>query len=218
MIRKISLVGSLVILFSIGFAGSLFPQDKPTIEYVTLPQSRIWIDGSSTVNEFSCSTHDVSGIGYLGAKKAADSLNTKNDSASVNITVIVKTFDCGIEAMNDDMYNAMKYKNHPEIQYKLLNARIVDKPDSSNTDKLVLDTYGELTIAGITNKIDIMINVSSVKDGIYHLIGSKPLSMHDFDITPPSHFFGIIKAHDQLVVHFDLYAKERPNVGLLSGN
>jgi hypothetical protein len=218
MNRNISLVVGLILLFGIGFTSTMFSQDKPEIEYVTLPESRIWIDGSSTVNEFSCSTHDVNGVGYMGGKKVSDSLDTNNDPASVNITVIVKTFDCGIEAMNNDMYDAMKYKNHPEIEYKLLNARIVDKPDSSKTDKLVLDTFGELTIAGITNKIDILINVNSVKDGIFHLVGSKPLSMHDFDITPPSHLFGIIKAHDQLVVHFDLYAKERPNVGLLSGN
>jgi YceI-like domain len=217
MNRNISLIAGLVLIFSFIFFDIIVPQSKSDIEYITLPRSRIWIDGSSTVNEFSCSTSEVNGVGYLGGNKAADSMDVKNDSATVNITVNVKTFDCGIDAMNDDMYNAMKYKVHPEIKYKLLSAMIINNPDSASTNKIMLNTYGELTIAGVTNKVNILISVYSLKDDIYHLVGAKQLSMHDFDITPPSHFFGIIKAHDQLVVHFDLYAKEKYNVGIISG-
>lgn len=219
MNRKISFVAVIIgFFFSAGFFDSALAQTKTGTQYVTLPRSRIWIEGSSTVNEFSCSTQKVDGIGYLKGKtdSTTEEANSK-DSSAVDISVMVKSFDCGIGAMNDDMYKAMKSSEHPTIEYKLIRARVMMKADSLNAVKFVLDTYGDLTIAGVTNKEDILISVRGLDDGIYHLEGSKVLSMNDFDITPPSHFFGIIKAHDQLVVHFDLYAKEQTTtVGLLS--
>jgi hypothetical protein len=48
--------------------------------------------------------------------------------------------------------------------------------------------------------------VKGLRDGKYEILGRKELSMLDFHITPPSAFFGLIRADEGLVVNFDLIA------------
>ncbi len=202
VILSIFLIAGLVIPTNYSFA-----QDRTKIEYIALAKSRIWIDGSSTINDFSCSSDKIKGFGYLKPNQNADQQIKSSDSSIVDITVSVKSFDCGVEGMNDDMHDALKYERYPLIKYKLLNADVVSRKDSLSDAKFTLNTKGELSIAGVTNIVNILMHVEKLNDGTYHLIGHEPLSMYDFNITPPSAFFGLIKAHDKLTVYFDLYAR-----------
>lgn len=184
-----------------------FAQGKTKIEYIALAKSRIWIDGSSTINDFSCSSDKIKGFGYLRPTQNTPKQIQASDSSVVDITVTVKSFDCGVEGMNNDMHNALKYERYPLIKYRLVDADVLSKKDSLSAAKFTLNTKGELSIAGVTNTVNILMQVDKLNDGTYHLVGHKPLSMYDFDITPPSAFFGLIKAHDKLTVYFDLYAR-----------
>lgn len=187
---------------------SVYAQNRAKIEYIALAKSRIWIDGSSTINDFSCSSDKIKGYGYLKSNQnSSQRMKKAGDSSVVDITVSVKSFDCGVEGMNNDMHNALKYEKYPLIKYRLLDADVLSKKDSLSAAKFTLNTKGELSIAGVTNTVNILMHVDKLNDGTYHLVGHKPLSMYDFDITPPSAFFGLIKAHDKLTVYFDLYAR-----------
>lgn len=194
-----------------------YAQGRTKVEYIALAKSRIWIDGSSTINDFSCSSDKIKGFGYLGQNENSSNQLKTPDSSVVDITVTVKSFDCGVEGMNNDMHNALKYEKYPLIKYRLLDAEVKSKIDSTDGTKFLLETKGDLSIAGVTNVVNILMHVVQLPDGTYHLKGHKPLSMYDFNITPPSAFFGLIKAHDKLTVYFDLYARAEKvysNIGM----
>ncbi len=184
----------------------LFSQIKTRVEYTTLPGSKLWIEGTSTINDFTCTTNMIDGYSFIKNDSIATAGNRNQKFESeVVVSIVVKNLDCGNEIMNDDMYEAMKADKFPFILYELLNSNIVSEAEEFG-GWFELQTTGNLSIAGYKRTVDILIKVKKLSDGKFNLVGSKELSMHDFNIEPPSAFFGLIKADDKLVVKFDLIA------------
>ncbi|MHB8579420.1 MAG: YceI family protein [Ignavibacteriaceae bacterium] len=193
---------------------AVFAQQKEFIKYVTQPGSRLWIEGSSTINDFTCGARLVKGFAFIHSN---DNLNEKfskgfkknKDKDEVVVTVLVHSLDCGLDAMNEDMYRAMKAAQFPILRYDLIDAHLISSADSSGWFDLA--TNGDLTIAGETNIVDIIVKVKSLPGDSFRLVGNKNLSMKDYGIEPPSHLWGLVKAHNQLKVFFDLIvAKDKP--------
>ena len=203
MLKKINL--KLVIIMMISFFGvnQVITAQDNVIKYVTQAGSRLWIDGTSTVDGFTCNTHQVSGYAEIISNADMNDNNLRKDK--VEVTIPVFTLDCGKSIMNDDMYNAMKANKFPMIKYELIKAHIASGLDTSAA-RFILKTLGYLTIAGVTHEVDFTIKVERLPGGRFRLTGKKSLSMLDYNITPPTHFFGLIRAHDQLVVNFDIVA------------
>ena len=213
MPEKISVI--VMLILAAVFCGSVsFAQNSRDIRYTTLPGSKMWIEGTSTLDDFKCTTADVNGYAEIQDpdipldSTTADSVKDKD---VVYVSVLVHSLDCGKKLMNEDMYNAMKSDKFPDIKYELLSAHVKSSPDSS-TGWFDLMTKGNLYIAGEHKAVNILMKVKEMPDGRFRLLGSKPLSMLDFGITPPTHFFGLIRAHKDLTVHFDLLAA-RVNTG-----
>ena len=173
------------------------------IVYKTLPGSKMWIEGTSTLNVYTCKTDDVNGYAELYNARGENDTSLGKDKA--NLLIMVKSLNCGKDLMNEDMYNAMKSGEFPFISYELLSARLVSHADSAD-GWFDLETRGKLSIAGDTNTVVIIMKIKKMTNHVYRLVGSKALSMRDFGIIPPSHFFGLIKARKGLTVHFDLLA------------
>ncbi len=204
-----------IILFFLLFQWTIiYAQQKEFIKYVTQPGSRLWIEGSSTINDFNCRARLVKGFAFIHSK---DNLNEKfskgfkkdKDKDEVVVTVLVHSLDCGLDAMNEDMYRAMKASQFPILRYDLIDAHLISSADSSGWFDLA--TKGDLTIAGETNAVDIIVKVQNLPNGAFRLVGNKNLSMKDYGIEPPSHLWGLVKAHNRLKVFFDLtVAIEKP--------
>jgi len=195
----------IFIFISLGI--SIFPQQRDDKKYITKPGSRLWIEGTSTLNDFSCRATLIKGFAYLHStvnleeklKKKSDP--EKNDD-QVEVTILAHSLNCGMDAMNQDMYNAMKADQYPTIRYNLIDAHIVDEDSSTGWSNLA--TKGDLTIAGVSKTVDILIKVKRLPNGDFRLVGNKELSMKDYNIVPPNHLWGLIRAHDNFSVYFDL--------------
>lgn len=218
-LNKIAAV--FTVLLTAAFCGRVsFAQSTQDIKYTTLPGSKMWIEGTSTLDDFKCTTADVNGYAEIQQPEiaidsaASDSVKERD---VVYVSILVHSLDCGKKLMNEDMYNAMKSDKFPSIKYELLSAHIKTSPDSI-TGWFDLMTKGNLYIAGEHKTVDILMKVKELPDGRFRLLGSKPLSMLDFGITPPSHFFGLIKAHKDLTVHFDLLAARVSMHSVEAGN
>lgn len=183
------------------FYNPLLAQNTISMFYTLKPESRLWIDGSSTINRFTFVTNQMEGRAYEGG----DSKDSDQSRPWVFVSIPVRSLDGGNERMNDDMYEAMKADNYPHIQYELIAGEAIDKPDSGG-GWFRLGTRGSLSIAGVRDTIDMIVRVSQLQGGSCRIKGSKSLSMLDFGITPPRAFFGLIEAHDRLVIRFDLVA------------
>ncbi len=180
---------------------SALAQDKTSVSYTLEPQSKLWIDGSSTINTFTFVTSQVKGYAYL----ERDHKDADQNKPKVCVSTPVRSLDGGNGRMNEDMYEALKADSFPEIRYELITGEVIDKPDSSG-GWFRLRTRGYLSIAGGKNTIDMIVRVKQLQDGRFQVIGSKALSMLDYGITPPTALWGLIRAHDRLVIHFDLVA------------
>lgn len=200
MLRTIRNMSLIYLIIFITAAANCMAQQ---IDYRTLPGSKMWIEGTSTLNNYTCLTKDVAG--YAEVNDTADVKNNAEGKDKAFLTIMVRSLNCGRDLMNDDMYNAMKSDKYPFIKYDLINAHLVSSVDSTG-GWYELATKGRLSIAGDTNTVEILMKVKRIGKGVFRLIGSKALTMNDFDIIPPTHFFGLIKAHEALTVHFDLLA------------
>ncbi len=202
--QKIILIPILLILST----SISWNRNKSSVSYQLATGSRLWIDGSATLGSYECRTVAVYGMGDVdtnGIRKRSSFPETKRLNESAHIEVIVKFFDCGNPAMNADMYAALKADKDSLIHYKLLSTSVV-YDSSIEKGRLGLRTIGRLTIAGISQLDTIDVDVRILQDRKYEIIGKKNLSMTRFEIIPPTAFFGLIRAHENLTVQFDLIA------------
>ncbi len=179
----------------------VFAQDGTSVSYTLEPQSRLWIDGSSTINTFTFVTSQVKGYAYL----QRDHKDADQNRPKVYVLIPVRSLDGGNRRMNEDMFEAMKADSFPEIRYELIAGELIDKPDSSG-EWFQLKTKGYLSIAGEKNTIEMIVRVKQIQDGRFQVVGRKTLSMLDYGITPPTALWGLIRAHNRLVIRFDLVA------------
>jgi hypothetical protein len=189
-------------------------QEEHFIPYHLLPGSRLWIDGTSTVNTYRCETVAVYGSGDLneGIEKFQETPSSRRaDTSSARVIVYVRMFNCGNNAMNADMYHALRAETDSTIHYTLSGAQVL-YDSTVQHGWLGLQTIGTLSIAGVTRSDTINVRVKSLSNSKYEITGRKKLSMRDFHIIPPSAFFGLIKADEALVVNFDLIAGPDHNV------
>ncbi len=201
------IVRKFYLIFILAFFGAtIFPQQRDSRKYVTKPGSKLWIEGTSTLNDFNCRATLIKGFAFLHSTVNLEEKLKENDESpqtddEVDVTILARSLNCGMDAMNQDMYNAMKADKYPSIHYSLIEAHIVDKDSAGWSD---LMTTGDLTIAGVTKTVDILVKVKRLRGGDFRLTGNKALSMKDYGIEPPNHLWGLIRAHDNFSVHFDL--------------
>ena len=203
----------------IGLAGLLSTQCTAQTQYVPSNDSRVWIEGTSNVTDFTCSTQQIDGHArlalrgtFLPAAASSDSMPThstapsrSSESPTVQARVPVRTLDCGKRRQNRDLYDAMKAGEHPAIHYTIVKADVMATPDSSR-DHYVLEAIGELTIAGATRTVRLTLQGRRLDDGRMHAQGTLPIQMTNFDVEPPTAMLGLIRVHDEITVHFDITA------------
>ena len=107
--------------------------------------------------------------------------------------------------MNRDFLDALKAMSHPEIVFQLMEAAVVETPTGAD-DWYRLRVRGHLTIAGTTRVVETVVLGRQLENGQFQLRGSKELTMTEFGVQPPVALLGLIKAKDQIEVHFDLRA------------
>lgn len=165
--------------------------------YVLTPDSRLRIEGTSTVDDFTCEAKDVVGTGRLisGQARSAD--------AAVELTVPVGSFDCGKARMNRDMQDALKANLYPNIEFWLEQVEVSGA--RSESDEYDLQVTGWLNLAGVTRSVTLDVRGEELPDGRLRARGALTTKMTNFGVTPPTALLGLVRAHDQITVAFDLY-------------
>jgi len=203
------MIAHYLIIFSLAFGASLRAQNSESRLYAAQSQSLLWIEGSSNMNQFRFKTSQIRGTGYLDTPpaEAGRSLADSSQRAriKVRVSIPVRSLDGGNKLMNQDMYEALKAEVAESIQYELLEARLIERADSPQ-GWFQIEAIGTLMIAGKIDTIAMNIKLRQLADGRLHLKGQKLLRMTAFGVTPPSALRGLIKANNEIVIHFDLIA------------
>lgn len=176
---------------------------SPRAGFTVLPQSKLWVDGTSSVRSFSCKATDFNVDLDAGPGFTAAVLAGQKAVKTVTVTVPAAKLDCGNGTMNDHMRESIKAQEAPTIQFKLTGYDIAPKDGGTATGTL----KGALTLGGATHDIEIPVTASNKGDGTLDVTGTYPLSLKAFGLKAPSLMFGRIKVGDVVKVNFDMLVR-----------
>ena len=194
----------LIVFLAGGFIVNAYAQANTDVKYNILPQSKLYVDGTSTLHNFTINAKEISG--YLVLNKVEENGETKvelDNMSEMKVLIPVKKLDTDKSSMNNNMDEALKADKIPDIIYELKSVgscRLSDAPD----DPVKFITTGNLSIAGQSRAIEMPVDGYIGKDGNIHFKGETTVKMTDFGVDPPTMLFGTIKTGDAVIVHFDL--------------
>jgi polyisoprenoid-binding protein YceI len=169
---------------------------------VLQPQSRLWIEGTSTIRGFSCKAGELKAtVEANGPNAIAALLIGDKGIGSVRVTVPAERMDCGNGTMNEHMKKALKVSDNPTIEFHVTSYDVARQADG-----ITGTITGTLELGGVTKTISVDA-VGKPQDGMLHVTGSYPLKMTDYGLKPPSLMFGRIKVAESVKVNFDLLLK-----------
>ena len=190
--RIAGIIASAVILFTGWYA--LAPST-----YTSIPSSKLWVEGTSTMHDFTCQVATFEGI-FNTNVDMGDAIAGLMD---VEVTVPVDELKCGNGTMDKKMREALKADDHKEIRYEMTDVAI---EPAATAGVYQLKAKGNLTLAGAQRPIDIAVEGTQLADGTIRFVGSTVVKMSDFGIKRPSAALGTIKTGDDVTVRFEVVA------------
>jgi|SRR5687768_1027231 len=152
-------------------------------------ESRLWIEGTSTVKSFTCAATKVNVVALAETESAPSDM-----VKSASVTIPVASLDCRNETMNGHMRKALKATENPQIAWKLSSYRV---------EGMNVVMTGTLSIAGKENPMELRATGSAESNGTIRVKGSKEFRMTEFGVKPPSLMLGTMKVRDPVKVWFD---------------
>ena len=170
--------------------------------------SRLWIEGTSTVRDFTCEAGVIAGTFRTNPVEAPLSMGSLEKVLSeATVEIPAPQLDCSNDTMNDHMWNALRAEEEPDIRFEFDRYRVL--PQGTDTASLALP--GDLTMAGTTRPITVAGQAIPQGDGSVRVLGTSELNMTEWNVKPPSLMFGVMKVGEVVEVHFDLVVRtEQP--------
>lgn len=184
--RKKIFLGSLLA------APALIAAGMPLLSFQ--PQSRVWVEGTSTVRAYRCESTSVTGSAQATSAQLADLATVPR----AEVSIPVASLDCRNGTMNGHMRKALKAEQNPTIRLRTGSVQV----SPSGAAKI----SGDLTIAGQTRPVSIDGTATS-EDGKVRVRGSKRLVMTDFGVQPPTLMMGTMKVAAPVTIGFDVVLK-----------
>ena len=158
------------------------------------PESKLWIEGTSTKSDWTVYAPDIDGS--FGLAGEGDDLAV----SKATFVVAAPTLESRKSTIMDRlMRGALKVEEHPEIKYVL-------KVAEPGAEALTYNTQGSLTLGGATKDIDMVVTAEPLGDGKVRFTGSHPMKMSDYGLDAPTAMFGALRTGDEVTVHFDVIA------------
>lgn len=164
------------------------------IERPLNPDSKLWVEGTSTVRSYRCEAGTLESKIVLTASDNATTPLAELVSGA-EVYVPVAALDCANGKMNEHMQKALKMQEHPHIGFKL------DAYEINGAEAML---HGTLSLAGQSNPVQIAATVAEEADGIVRVQAAHAIRMTQWGIKPPSLMLGTMKVHDEVKVHFDV--------------
>jgi len=165
-------------------------------------ESKLWIEGTSNLHGWSCKATTLDAAIDLDAALAGQIATAPPKALKrVQVKVPVRSLKCGHDAMDNNLYKALKADASADISYILATFEAVP---GDMKDTFTLHTVGSLTVAGSENKIEMDVVASRMPDGSVMAKGLVPIKMTDFGIKPPTAIFGRLKTGNEVKINFEL--------------
>ncbi len=159
--------------------------------------------GTSTLHKWEMDARSVVGEAQFIFKSEGES--DLASLKSLSFALEVKDLKSDSKGLDKNAYKALKADEYKDIHYKLTAATV--SPEKQNG--YLLNTSGELTIAGVTKKIVMDVHCVINKDGTITCKGSDTLNMTDYKVKPPSFMLGAMKTGDAITLDFTVVYKKQ---------
>ncbi len=173
-------------------ATGLAAQGTNALRLTLGPDKKIWIEGSSTVRKYSCTTADFQAT-------AEPATTTVTAVQTVDVRIPVKSLSCGNGTMEKHLQHALKADENPEIRFELKSYTVGEKT-AAGTE---VTATGVMTIAGTSKTVELTGLVTPTATGL-RVQGQTPLRMTEFGVKPPTLMLGTLKVADAITVHYDV--------------
>jgi hypothetical protein len=205
----------LFIALSLLFCSVPFFTYAQTVPYTALKDSKVSVDGTSTLSDWSAKVGETEGNLVLQPDFLKKTLRTGDGIVSVDLKFKVSTMDGGRgTTMNDKIYKALKETEHPYITFRNTTPVKIVSVKDARAGTFVIDARGDLSMGGVTKPVDIRLDAEKMPNGQLRFTGKKALAMTDFQIDPPSAMFGQIVTGDAITINFELVFDKATGVGL----
>jgi polyisoprenoid-binding protein YceI len=181
---------------------SVRPVVPATVSLTVRPDSRLWIEGSSNLRDWSCEATALdASVDVADARASRDPYNGMTQLRRVRVRVPVSALKCGRSQMDRIMYKALRADDEPECRQIVGTFDVVE---NDSDGEFSLRTLGTLRVAGRENAVRLDVNVEQLPNGTFRAQGALPILMTDYGITPPTALLGVIRTENRIVVKFDL--------------
>lgn len=181
------------------FVNVIFSQgDISTSEIVEedrldLKESSLIIKGTSTLHDWHSSAEKSKAFIVL------NSSDTQIEKLNICIEVASIKNSKGSSMMDKITRKSLRESNFPEITYVFLSGEVIENED----EELKVKMFGDLTIAGKTNKVSIITAINKTGSEVV-LKGSHKLKMTDYNVDPPKALFGTVQTGDEITIEFQV--------------
>ena len=161
------------------------------------------LSGTSTLHKWDMNASKFSGKAFFDFKPGS-----KTELAalkSLTFILAVANLSSGEKGLDKNAYKALKAKQFKNIAYKLISATI----STEGAGRFLLNTHGDLTIAGVTRQITMEVHCVVNSDGTITCTGTDTLNMTDYQVKPPTFMLGAMKTGDALTLDFTMVYKKQ---------
>jgi polyisoprenoid-binding protein YceI len=166
-----------------------------TIPDGVVREGKLSFDGRATAGDFTGSTTTLTGRLQGGRLSQVRGW----------VEAPVRTLATGNQRRDRDLNNSMESGKYPTIRFELTNVAGEAASDSAN---LVL--HGRFIIHGVTREAAVPASVVFRPEGI-RVRGATPLNLKDYKIGGLSKALGMLRMHEEIVVHVDLLFGTAPS-------
>jgi hypothetical protein len=159
-------------------------------------ESYVTVTGTSTLHDWEMKSGNVRGEAIF----IKDDSGSPQALESVMFRLEKETLKSDKSGLDRRAYQALNTNRHPEIVFRTNGNNNIRK----SGDRYVVNTTGELTIAGVTRQVNVTATCINGEGQRLVCSGSRSLKMSDFDIDPPVMMMGTLRAGDEITINYNI--------------
>lgn len=167
--------------------------------WVIEPNSTLAIDGSSNVNQFTCSIQQ-----YLPGDTVWNSLDAGRKRLifrNSKLNIDIQRFDCRHKYITTDFRKMLKAEIYPQLTIEFISL------DELKTEGVVRGVV-DISLAGRKKRMEILYTCGQNLPTHVTLKGEKWMKFTDFQLEPPRKLGGLIRINEDIKVHFNLHFRK----------
>lgn len=189
--KKLKIQHSIFLAFLLLFSSSytLVAQESRVVQ----AESKLTVSGTSNVHDWEIQAKAMS-----GKSSATIDAGVLKGIKSLDFAVEVEQLISGRKGMDANTFKALKSKTYKTIHFKLIS---VAKITNTSGHNYIVETKGDLTISGVTKRINQIFEVKVAgRKTIFS--GKTKIDMTQYNIKPPKALMGTIKTGAVVTVDF----------------